>query len=876
MTSFSPTTCPSCAGWGVTGEPGGLITCPTCHGDAVWLSNEAGQKYTLTLPSLLTPNSHHERTVRTTIRYALTLLALVLTLGCFGIILSEAVDLLSIVWAGGLAHVGFGVGGLATMYCLSLFEGRRTSGLTLHDLPENPEKPVDLFAYANPRVMELLEDAARNATILHDNTITDSVFLKTILEQPRIQAMIARLEHVPDDILTASAAYTARGTADTIKTLSVSPQVRERLFTAFQRAHTLHFPYIDVEDILLAYAEDEAWQSQLFSKFDMSPKAILAITKWYAEDTERQRRWAFWREKGRVKPKGFMNRAWTALPTPFLDHFSRDLTSLAAQGAVPGTTARVAEVTRALEVLGNPTEHNLLLVGEPGVGKNAVLMSIAFRMVEENVPEQLRDHRLVEVDIANLLSSPNPEQNVQTMLNEVAQAGNVILAIPDVHSLVSTSAGPLDAAAVLASALKQGALQVISTATYADYHRYVEQNAQLSSLLTVVEIKPPSIEQTVAILEEEAAGIEHRENVYLTYPAVEEAAELAERYLTDQVLPQSAITLLGEAASVAHAAGKRWVQATDIQGVIEKRTGVPVKAAGVEEGQRLLNMETELHKRIIGQEVAVKAVADALRRARAGLHSNDRPISTFLFVGPTGVGKTEMAKAVANIYFGREESFIRLDMSEYQDGTAVYRLIGAPPGTSESHTEGGALTQPIREHPFSLILLDEIEKAHPDVLNLFLQLLDDGRLTENTGRTVQYRNAIVVATSNAASPEIMKLIKEGVQPEQLPKQILNLLQQHFRPEFLNRFDAVIPFQPLTQSEAQSVTSLLLTPVIASAAEQGITLNFSQDAVELLTTLGYDPQFGGRPLRRVIQDKVEALLARLILGGSITKGDSLQI
>ncbi len=868
-------TCKTCSGWGVMGEKDELISCAVCKGAGVWLTDEAGHTFTYPFPALVTPHSKQQHLLSRIARYAFTITALLLTLGSFIAIVSSAPDFLSVIWQRGLVRIVFGISGLASAYSLSLFEQRRGSKKNLQELPIQNDS-VDLTEFASTRLGELLNKAAELALVKSDQAITDGIFLLTLLTQPRIQSMIARLEHVPEDVLAAAQLLVPNGTSTPRRAVSISPEVRTRVLTAFKRALDNNFPYADLEDLLLAYAEDKEWSKNLFKNFDMNPKSVLAITKWYAEDAERSRRWAFWRERGRVKPKGFMNRGWTALPTPFLDSFSTDLTSRAAQGALTNTLARDQEVKRALEILGSPSQHNLLLVGEPGVGKATILAAIATKMASEEVPEVLRDHRLVELDIASLLSSGDPEQNVRTVLDEVQQAGNVILAIPEIQSLVHTSDSPLDAAALLASALKQNILQVISTATFADFHRYVEQNAVLTSLLTVLEVKPPSIDQTIAILEEEGVVIENTQNVYLTYPAIEKAAELAERFLTDQVLPQSAIDLLGDAASTAKAASNRWVQAVDVEAAVEKRTGVPVKAAGAEEGQRLLNLETELHKRIVGQNQAVDAVADALRRARAGLHTNDRPIATFLFVGPTGVGKTEMAKAVAAIYFGKEEAFTRLDMSEYQDGTAVYKLIGAPPSASDSPTEGGALTQPIREHPFSLILLDEIEKAHPDVLNLFLQLLDDGRLTENTGRTVQYRNTIVVATSNAHSVEISKLISEGVNPEQLPKQVLTLLQQGFRPEFLNRFDAIIPFSPLTQTEAQSVTAMLLGAVTTTAAEQGITVTFRQDAVELLTRLGYDPHFGGRPLRRIIQDKVEGLLAKLILAGTVSKGSALEI
>jgi ATP-dependent Clp protease ATP-binding subunit ClpA len=877
-TSFSQ--CPTCKGVGVMQQEGGALTCQTCGGTGIWLETKTGVKLVYNFPALRTPFNPSAQRISRILRYTLSIVSFALTLGTAGSILFNARSFYELIWKADIAHLIFGLSGLTSMYALSLFEQHQTSECSLFDLEQevaeaSPGQTITITPYANKRVEGLLQKATTVAAQLQREVVDEGVLLLALLYEPRIQMMIARLELPPVQLTDALRKLLANG--PTIpQSVTYAPQVRERIYQAFSIAEQAQFPYLDIEDILLAYAGDPREYSGLFQEFHITSKQLFAAARWYAGEQERIRQWSFWLERGRARPKGFMNRAWTALPTPFLDQFSVDITKRAAAGALPSATVRKAEIARALEILSSTNHNNVLFVGEPGVGKDTIVGGIALRMIEEQVPEVLKDKRLIEVDLSQLLTRGDAEQNVQQMLAEVSQAGNVMLVIPEVQSLVGTSENALDAAGILSSALKQGAVQIISTATYADYHRYVESNAVLTSLLTIVEVKPASVEQTIDILEEEAPQIESKHQVRLTYPAIEHAAQLAERYLTDQVLPMSALTLLGESAAMVHNRSESWVRKEDVEKTIETKTSIPVGEATAAESDKLLHLEETLHSRVVGQKEAVDAVANALRRARAGLHDTKRPISSFLFVGPTGVGKTETAKAIADIYFGEKSHFIRLDMSEYQDAKAVYRLIGAPAADTDSYTEGGALTQAVREHPYSLILLDEIEKAYPEVLNLFLQLLDDGRLTENTGRTVHFQNCIVVATSNAASPEIIKLMQEGVNPAELPKQILSLLQQSFKPEFLNRFDGIIPFHALTLPEIEQITSIMLRELAATVATQGITLTFAPDAITKLAQLGYDPLYGARPLRRTIQDKVEALLAKLILGKQTGNGQTLQI
>ncbi|MBU6389450.1 ATP-dependent Clp protease ATP-binding subunit, partial [Patescibacteria group bacterium] len=740
----------------------------------MWLEDKGGRIFVYPLPEFVQPTELKDKRLRAWIRYIACVVSLLSTVASLAYLLSHSSGLTSFLWGAGIGHAWFGISGLLSVVSCAYLQSGQTSLRDLQELGNGDDlSPIDLRQFANPRLETLIRIAAVETTRRRLSTITDAIFLFALLQQPRIQMTLARLEidfsHLLDDIAPASLS----GGSGNVSAASLSAEVRQRIYEGLELAITNRFPYLDLEDILLGYAARPESFGPVFKKSGLEYKTVYAMSRWFAQEQEQARQWAFWLERGRARPKGFMNRAWTALPTPFLDHYSLDITQLASHGRVATVTVRDQEINLALEILGRTQKNSVLLVGDPGVGKNAILGAIALRMIEEKVPEILKDKRLVSMDLAALLSSHGTaEHNLQQVLEEVGQAGNVILAIPEFQALVGTSGTALDAATLLTRALDQGYIQVISLATYADYHRYVESNDHLRSLLEVVEIKALSVEQTVEVLEEETPQIEHRQSVYLTYPAIQAAAELAKRYLPDQALPESALGVLDRAAAAAKAAGKRWLSRQDIQLTIEKQTQIPVQNADRQEAELLLHLEDKLHQRIIGQDDAVRAVAEALRRARAGLHEEKRPISSLLFVGPTGVGKTETAKAIADLYFGSQGKMVRLDMSEYQDNRSVYRLIGAPAADSSSRTEGGLLTQPIREHPFSLILLDEIEKAYSDVLNLFLQLLDDGRLTENTGRTVYYNNTIIVATSNAGSGEIISLIQNGTTGEALDKEVI--------------------------------------------------------------------------------------------------------
>ncbi|MEI6477382.1 MAG: AAA family ATPase [bacterium] len=883
ITGLVTTICQTCQGAGVQAGHGAAFTCPTCTGVGSWLQTGDGKRLQFDFSAVETSHASEALTAKHWIRLGIYAASFgFVFLSFILLIIEHGASLTEIFWSRGIAEAIFGIAGLASMWSITSIKAVQTSRLPLMQLEEDLQalpagSTVSLNHYSNERIELLLRDAAAVAAELHTPLVNDTVFLITLLRQQRIRGMFSRMEKGYTELSDELKKTLPEATTNLISSATYAPEVRQRLFEGLGQALDHQFPYVEVEDVLLSYLARPEGFADIFKAFELTYDEFYAVSRWFAADQERARKWAFWLEKGRTRPKGFMNRAWTALPTPFLDQYSTDLTRLAGHGAVASVSVRDAEIQKMLEVLGRTQKNSLLMLGEPGVGKNTLLGALALHMIEEDVPEILKDKRLISMDSAALLDKgANSEQNMQAILDEVGQAGNVILAIPDIQVLVGTSDNALDAASLLSSALNQGKLQVITTATYADYHRYVESNAQLAAILETVEIKEVSVEQAITILEEEAPSIEAKQQVFLTYPAIATAAEMAKKYFPEKMLPESAIGLIDEAASAVRLAKGSWVSKDDVLDTVEKKTNIPVREADDQEATRLLNLEDSLHMRVIGQLEAIHAVANAIRRSRAGLHQGERPIATFLFVGPTGVGKTETAKALAAIYYGKEEAMIRLDMSEYQDSSSIYRLIGAPQASASEHTEGGSLTQPVRENPFSLILLDELEKASPEVLNVFLQLLDDGRLTENTGRTVHFNNTIIIATSNAGSTELAQLLQKGLSVDELPKQVRALLQSHFRPEFLNRFDAIVPFHPLTQSEIEQVVTLMLKEVTEKMAEQKYIIEFDPATVTKIAQTGFDPLYGARPLRRLIQDKVEGKLAEMILQRQIQPEVPLRI
>ena len=637
-----------------------------------------------------------------------------------------------------------------------------------------------------------------------------------------------------------------------------------------------------------------------------------------------------------------------------LEKYGRDLTEIARRGKLDPVIGRDKEIRRVIQVLSRRTKNNPVLIGEPGVGKTAIVEGLAQRIVKGDVPEGLKNKRLVAMDLGAMVAGTKYrgefEERLKKVIDELKGAGNCVLFIDEMHTIIGAGAaeGAVDAANILKPFLSRGELQCIGATTLDDYRKHVEKDAALERRFQPVLVEEPSVELTIEMLRGIKERYEDHHQVDITDDAIRASASLASRYISDRFLPDKAIDLMDEASSrvrlkmgaipiglkeakmalesvrrdketaiaaqqyeyavelrdrEAHLAEKvqqlesNWkadvsserpkVTEADVTEVLSMWTGIPVPTLAVDEATRLLNMEVELHKRIVSQDEAITTIAKAVRRARTGLKDPRRPIGSFMFLGPTGVGKTELAKALAEFMFGSEDALIRLDMSEFMERHSVARLVGAPPGYV-GYDEGGQLTEAIRRKSYCAILLDEIEKAHPDVFNILLQIFDDGHLTDAKGRKVDFRNSIVIMTSNIGAELIKKDSVMGFVSrtdegktrqrsyERMKEKLLEELKKTFRPEFINRLDGVVVFHHLSQEHIRQIVDLMLRPVKAQLIERGVGLAVSEGAKELLSLKGYDEAFGARPLRRVIQTMVEDKLSDILLHGEIRPGDTIRL
>jgi ATP-dependent Clp protease ATP-binding subunit ClpC len=656
----------------------------------------------------------------------------------------------------------------------------------------------------------------------------------------------------------------------------LSLEVKQILAAAYAESYRLGQKAVGPADVLLPLWRADKLLEEIFYDLGIDEVKLVNTVAWARINDKLIYNYRLYKKMARFKPGSNMNRAYTAVATPFLDQLSFDLTAAAKYGRLDICVGRDQEIKQVFAHLASG-QRGIVLVGEAGVGKNEIAEGVAQLMVTEEVPKMLKDKRLLELDVARLLggaTAAEAEERMLEVINETARAGNVVLYLQNIENITGLSVGSsdsLDLAEILTSAIARQGLYVLATCTNEHYRRNLA-NGPLAQSLAKVEVSEPEDNEAIQMIESKIAYFENKFKVYYTYDALAEAVKLSRRYEHEEYLPEKAITILDQ-AGVAAAAKGEWALVTtdDVAGVVSVATHVPVARVSEAESQLLLNLESEIHKRLVDQEEAVKVVAASLRRARAELREGKRPIANFLFLGPTGVGKTELAKTIAQVYFGDANYMIRLDMSEYQLAESVDKMIGASDGTL------GYLTEKVRQAPFSLILLDEVEKAHPDILNLFLQVMDDGRLTDGQGRTVDFTNSIIIATSNIGAVYIEEQLKAGAALTTIQQTLIDkYLVEKMKPELINRFDGIIVFKPLAMDEVAAITRLMLNQTAELLKDKGMGLEASEAGVKVLAQAGFQPEFGARPLRRLLQDRIDNPIANKVLAGELKRRDTVII
>jgi ATP-dependent Clp protease ATP-binding subunit ClpC len=733
-------------------------------------------------------------------------------------------------------------------------------------------------------------------------------------------------------------AIVGRGGQTVQQEMVFTPRAKRVIELAFEEARQLNHNYIGTEHLLLGLIrEGEGVAARVLTNLGVDPAKVRVQTT------------SLLGAEGQpVAPKGKSK-------TPTLDAYGRDLTALAREGKLDPVIGRANEIERVIQILARRTKNNPALIGEPGVGKTAIAEGLAQRVVKGEIPEPLRDRRVITLDLAGLVAGTKYrgefEERMKRVMDEIrGAAGEIILFIDELHTLVGAGAaeGAIDASNIIKPALARGELQCIGATTLNEFRKHIEKDSALERRFQPVMVGEPTVEETVEILKGLRDRYEAHHKVQITDEALVAAARLSDRYISDRFLPDKAVDLIDEASSRVRlqsalpspemreieneirkvkiekeavvksqefekAAAIRdreeklrlekarleqeWadqksqsdktvkVTEDDIAHIVSSWTRIPVSRLAQGETQKLLSMKEQLHKRVIGQDPAISVVTRAIRRSRAGLKNPKRPIGSFIFLGPTGVGKTEVARSLAEFLFDDADSIIRIDMSEYMEKYAVSRLVGAPPGYV-GYEEGGQLTEAVRRRPYCVVLLDEIEKAHPDVFNLLLQVLEDGRLTDSQGRVVDFKNSVIIMTSNVGATGMQTTTDIGFRPmksggesddaayEKMKNKVLEEVKHVFRPEFLNRVDEVVVFHQLSREQIEAIVGLELAKVIHEVKAQDMTLEVTEDAKIFLARKGWDPQFGARPLRRAIQREVEDELAEEMLKGNFSAGDHI--
>jgi ATP-dependent Clp protease ATP-binding subunit ClpC len=790
------------------------------------------------------------------------------------------------------------------------------------------------------QVVVLAQEEAR--TLKHNYIGTEHILLGLLREEEGLAARVLEgLEITVDDVRAQVVRIVGSGEEVTSGQIPFTPRAKKVLELALREALSLGHNYIGTEHILLGLVrENEGVAARILADFDADSEKIRnEIIRMLSGPGGRQTRSGSGAGQGEGKKS-----------SKLLDQFGRNLTKMAAEGKLDPVVGRQTEIERMMQILSRRTKNNPVLIGEPGVGKTAVVEGLAARISSNQVPDLLRDKQIYTLDLAALVAGSKYrgefEERLKKVMKEIGQRGDIILFIDELHNLVGAGAaeGAIDAASILKPALARGELQTIGATTLDEFRKYLERDSALERRFQQVKVDEPSQEETTQILRGLRDRYEAHHRITITDEALEAAASFADRYISDRFLPDKAIDLMDEAASrmriktmtapptyreledeidtvrkqkegaieaqeFEKAANLRdkerrltnkkreleeeWrnnddaprasIGEEEIADIVSMWTGIPVFKLTEAESQKLLRMEDELHKRVVGQEPAIEAVSRAIRRARAGIKDPKRPAGGFIFLGPSGVGKTELARTLAEFLFGDESALIQVDMSEYMEKHAVSRLVGSPPGYV-GYDEGGQLTEQIRRKPYSVVLLDEVEKAHPEVFNILLQILEEGKLTDAQGRAVDFRNAILIMTSNIGAATISRNTplgfsvsdETGMSYDDMKSQIMGELKKVFRPELINRIDEVIVFHKLTKEQITEIVDLLLVRLKEQLSEHNLSLQLTDEAKDLLVEQGYDPTMGARPLRRAIQRLIEDPVADKVLAGELPDGTVIEV
>lgn len=796
-----------------------------------------------------------------------------------------------------------------------------------------------MFGRFTERAQKVLALSQEEAVRLgHNNIGTEHILLGLVREGEGIAAKALQSLGVEVEKIQEEVEKLIGVGKQPMQSIHYTPRAKKVVELSQDEARKLGHSYVGTEHILLGLIrEGEGVAARVLNNLGVSlNKARQQVLKLLGSNESQAGR------RGRGAQQSNAS-------TPTLDSLARDLTVSAKEGKIDPVIGRAKEIERVIQILSRRTKNNPVLVGEPGVGKTAVAEGLAQQIIDNEVPETLRDKRVMTLDMGTVVAGTKYrgefEDRLKKVMEEIRQAGNVILFIDELHTLIGAGGaeGAIDASNILKPSLARGELQCIGATTIDEYRKYIEKDAALERRFQPIQVDQPSVEETIQILGGLRDRYEAHHRVTITDEAIEAAATLSDRYITDRFLPDKAIDLIDEAGSKVRlrsytippnlkeleqklndvrkekdeavqsqefekAASLRdteqrhreelektkneWkekqgqmdseVTIEDIASVVSIWTGVPVAKLTKDESKSLLNMEETLHKRVIGQEEAVTAISTAIRRARSGLKDPKRPIGSFIFLGPTGVGKTELARALAEVMFADEDAMIRVDMSEYMERHSTARLVGSPPGYV-GYEEGGQLTEKVRRKPYSVVLLDEVEKAHPEVFNILLQVLEDGRLTDSKGRLVDFRNTVIIMTSNVGASELRRnkfvgfnIADDGQQYSDMKSKVMEELKKAFRPEFLNRIDETIVFHSLEKKHMKDIVVLMLDELKKRLVEQEIELSMTDKAVEKIANEGFDPEYGARPLRRSIQQNIENLLSEELLRGTIEKEQKVKI